>query len=45
MKTFKDFALSEDVLRALDVLEYKNPTEVQEVVIQELLDYENVIVK
>lgn len=45
MKTFKDYALGEEVIRALDILGYKSPTEVQSVVIEELLNYEDVIVK
>lgn len=45
MKKFKEYALSEEVLRALDVLGYESPTEVQSVVIDELLNYNNVIVK
>lgn len=45
MKDFKDYKLSEEVLRALSVLGYSSPTEVQSAVIEELLDYENVIVK
>ena len=45
MKRFKEMNFSDEVLRALDVLGYKNPTEVQEAVVEELLNYENIIVK
>ena len=45
MKTFKDYNLGSDIQRALEVLKYENPTEVQEKVIDRLLNRENLIVK
>lgn len=45
MKTFKEYPLGEEIKRALDVLGYESPTEVQSAVIDELLNFENVIVK
>lgn len=45
MKTFKDYALSEEIVRALDVLGYEHPTEVQTAVMGELLDHKSVLVK
>ncbi len=43
--TFKDFGISEDILKALEKLGYKNPTEVQEKVIPAAIEGKDIIVK
>lgn len=42
---FKDFNISEDILKAINGLGYKNPSDVQEKVIPEILNHNDVIVK
>ncbi|KIL53019.1 DEAD/DEAH box helicase [Jeotgalibacillus campisalis] len=42
---FNDFAVSQDILSALDLLEYKQPTAVQQKVIPVVLDKKDAIVK
>ena len=44
-KNFKDFKISEDVLKALDRLSYKKPSEVQVKVIPRVLEDRDIIVK
>ncbi len=43
--SFKDYKLSEEIIRALDSLNYDNPTEVQEKVIPIALEQKDVVVK
>ncbi len=45
IKKFEEFNLDSKLLKALDNIEYKRPTTVQERVIPELLKYKNIIVK
>lgn len=42
---FEDFGISKEVLKALEKLEYKNPTEVQEIVIPSALKHRDIIAK
>lgn len=42
---FKDYKLSEEILKSLDMLNYKNPTEVQEKVIPVALENKDILVK
>ena len=44
-KSFKDYQLSEEIVRALESLNYKNPTEVQAEVIPIVLEKKDLIVK
>lgn len=44
-KSFKDYQLSEEIVRALESLNYKNPTEVQAEVIPIALEKKDLIVK
>lgn len=44
-KSFKDFKLSEETMKALAKLSYSNPTEVQEKVIPKVLEGRDIIVK
>ena len=44
-KSFKDYKLSEDILKALDLLGYERPTEVQSEVIEVALQRKDLIVK
>ncbi|MEF9991373.1 MAG: DEAD/DEAH box helicase [Romboutsia sp.] len=44
-RSFKDFKLDKNILKALDNLEYKNPSKVQSEVIPSLINKDNVIVK
>ncbi|MGL5245240.1 MAG: DEAD/DEAH box helicase, partial [Sarcina sp.] len=44
-KNFKDFKISEDILKALDRLSYKKPSEVQVKVIPKALEEKDIIVK
>lgn len=44
-KSFRDYQLSEEIVRALDSLEYKNPTEVQDQVIPLVLVKTDLVVK
>ncbi|MDQ0271910.1 DEAD/DEAH box helicase [Cytobacillus purgationiresistens] len=44
-KGFKDYQLSEEIVKALDSLEYKNPTEVQSKVIPLVLEKTDLVVK
>lgn len=43
--SFKDFNLSEDILKTLQILDYENPSEVQEKVIPFALEDKDIIVK
>lgn len=43
--SFKDFKLSEELLKSVDLLNYTNPTKVQERVIPAILDSKDLIVK
>jgi len=45
MKSFNDFKLSKELLKSISMLDYKNPTKVQEQVIPALLKKKDVIVK
>lgn len=45
MKKFEEFNLSNDIIKALEALEYKEPTEVQEQVIPEVLLGKDLMVK
>ena len=45
MKKFEEFNLGNDILKALEALEYKEPTEVQEKVIPEVLLNKDLMVK
>lgn len=42
---FKDYQLSSVVLKAIDMLNFKSPTKVQEQVIPAILEKKNLIVK
>ncbi|WP_045519631.1 DEAD/DEAH box helicase [Neobacillus niacini] len=44
-KNFEDYHLSEEIRRALDVLKYDNPTEVQKEVIPKALENQDLVVK
>jgi ATP-dependent RNA helicase DeaD len=44
-KKFEDYHLSEEIRRALDVLKYDNPTEVQKEVIPKALEMQDLVVK
>ncbi|MEH7009332.1 DEAD/DEAH box helicase [Neobacillus niacini] len=44
-KNFEDYHLSEEIRRALDVLKYNNPTEVQKEVIPKALENKDLVVK
>jgi ATP-dependent RNA helicase DeaD len=44
-KGFKNFKLSDEIIRALTGLNYKNPTEVQEEVIPRALEHKDLVVK
>lgn len=44
-RNFNEFKLSEEILKALESLKYKNPTEVQEKVIPVVLEKKDVVVK
>jgi ATP-dependent RNA helicase DeaD len=44
-KKFEDYSLSEEIRRALTVLKYDNPTEVQREVIPKALDNQDLVVK
>lgn len=43
--SFKDFKLSEDILKAISLLDFTNPTKVQEEAIGSILDNKDIIVK
>ncbi|MBM7615692.1 DEAD/DEAH box helicase [Alkaliphilus hydrothermalis] len=43
--SFNDFKLSEDILKAIDLLNFKTPTKVQEEVIPAILEEKDIIVK
>ncbi len=45
MKKFNDYRISDEILKALDALGYKEPSDVQQRVIPELLQGKDVIVK
>ncbi len=45
MNSFTQYELQEDILRALDMLGYKEPTNVQQKVIPKALEGQDVIVK
>ncbi|WP_087973854.1 DEAD/DEAH box helicase [Oceanobacillus rekensis] len=45
VKRFKDYKLSDEIIKALTELEYKNPTEVQSKVIPLALDKKDLVVK
>ncbi len=42
---FKDFRLGEELLKAINLLNFANPTRVQELVIPSVLDNKDIIVK
>ena len=42
---FEEFNLDKEILKALEILKYKNPTEVQKLVISDLLKNNNLLVK
>lgn len=44
-KSFKDYKLSEDILKSIEILNYKNPTRVQEKVLPMGLEGKDVVVK
>ena len=45
MTNFKDYKLSNEILKSIDMLNFKSPTKVQEEVIPVALDNKDVLVK
>ena len=45
MKKFNDYKISNEILKALDALGYKEPSDVQRMVIPEVLNGKDVVVK
>ncbi len=45
MNQFNEYNISEEIIKALDILEYKEATAVQKNVIPKLLEYKNLLVK
>ena len=43
--SFKDFEISEELLKAINLLNFANPTKVQEQTIPSILDNKDIIVK